>query len=88
MSGGRPKPVQFSLQSLFLATFAVSVILVMLVCLREIAVAMLVPTVIAAHVCSRIIRRVAGEGKGALVAAWLLWIALLGITSLAWLFGL
>lgn len=88
MSRGPPKPVQFSLQALFLATFAVSVISVMLVCLHEVALGLLVPTVIAAHLCSRIVRRAASEGNGSLLAAWLFWIVLLGVTATAWLAGL
>ena len=87
MREGPPKPVQFSLESLFLATFAVSVILATLVCLGEVAVALLVPTVIAAHLCSRIIRRAGGGERRSLAAAWLFWIALLGITMVAWFAG-
>lgn len=88
MQEGRPKTVQFTLQALFLATFAVSVVLAMLVSLREVAIGLLVPTLIAAHLCSRIIRRAASGGNKSLAAAWLFWIALLSITMVACLAGL
>jgi hypothetical protein len=87
MRKGEPKPVQFSLHSLFLATFAVSVTMAMVASLQELAVALLVPTVIAAHLCSRIVRHAASTQGRSLVGAWLFWIALLGITMVAWFAG-
>jgi hypothetical protein len=77
------KPVQFTLQSLFLATFAASVMLAMLASLGALAIGLLVPTVIAVHVCSRIVRRAGSKEERSLVAAWLFWMVLLGITMVA-----
>lgn len=85
MREGPTKPVQFNLQSLFLVTFAVSVISATVVSLGEAAVAMLVPGVIAADLCRRLVRGVARGERRSLAAGWLFWIALLGITIVAWL---
>lgn len=88
MRKGAPKPVQFSLQSLFLVTFAVSAVLATVASLRETAVALLVPLLIATDLCRRALRGSPRAAGASLAAAWLSVIALLSIATVVWLAGL